>query len=184
MSTPHPPSSVKFLLCDDVRSEANGKLSLIGLYPDDKIYVLSSPNVPGQPSAMPGFVAVLNQLAVVCLAFGGVGVFPASAKITGPSGQAFSTMLLGNPTFTHGATSTIALQGGLFPVQSYGRYTCTLTIGAVDFTFGFDILAAPAPTALPPPAAVTAATPSTTTARLRRLSKKTPQKRAGRRGKP
>jgi hypothetical protein len=149
MSKAHPPSRVKFLLCDDARAESSGKLTLVGLYPDDKILVQQNPAVPIQP---PGVVALLNQLAIVCILFDGDGVFPASATITGPSGLKLADMPLGTPTFKAGAPGIMALQCGLFPVAQLGQYTCTVTVGKSDFRFPFYFLAGPAPTASVPTA--------------------------------
>jgi hypothetical protein len=148
------PTRVKFLLCDDVRAESSGKLTLIGLYPDDKILVQQNPALTNQPGWPAGMVAVLNQLAIVCVAFGGDGTFPASATITGPSGVPLSTMPLGTAIFQPNTPATMALQGGLFPVAQYGQFKCTLTIGKSSFHYTFDVIAAPVPS----PAAVPKAT--------------------------
>jgi hypothetical protein len=43
------PTRVKFLLCDDVRAESSGKITLVGLYPDDKILVQINPAIASQP---------------------------------------------------------------------------------------------------------------------------------------
>jgi hypothetical protein len=134
------PSRAKFLLCDDVRAETNGKITVVGLYPDDKILVNL---IPGLPS-LPGTVAVLNQIAIVCMLFDGDGMFPASATITGPSGLKLPSVMLGNPTFKPGTSATIVLNsGGAFPVPSYGHYKCVLTVDKQDFLFQFEIAAGP-----------------------------------------
>ena len=135
MTTPQP--CVKFLLCDDARPEASGKLTLIGLYPDDKIIVQSNL----AQAALPANIAAISQLAIVAIIFDGSGSFPMRASIVGPKGHAVTTMPLGSPSLNAHAPSIVILQGGSFPVAEYGRYTCTLSIGKTDFPFHFEILA-------------------------------------------
>ena len=156
MSSTKRPKRVKFLLCDDVRGEQSGKITLVGLYPDDRIYVHVQPNVT-QQFAAPAPVAVLNQLAVVCLVFGGDGALATSAVISGPGSQPIPPMDLGSPIFKPGSVATIGLQGGLFRVDQFGKYTCTLTIHGATFSYDFEILAGPAPWMAAAPAAALAA---------------------------
>jgi hypothetical protein len=150
------PTSVRFLLCDDVRSEIGGKLILIGLYPDDKILVAS---VPGQPIPQ-GYAALLPQLAIVCVVFDGNGPFPTEAKFVSPLGQVVVSVNLGSPQFVPGVPATFVLKAGTFPVTQYGRHELSLSIGSKSFPFHFDILAQPNQQALPLQSNVTHATRS------------------------
>ncbi len=141
------PRSVKFLLCDDARAEASGKITLVGLYPDDKIVVQLGQQTP------PGVVAALSQVSFVCIVTDGDGAFPASAIITGP-GINLSKMSLGSPTFKRGEHTTIILQGGQFLVPQFGKFACTLSIGGVDHKFPFEIISRPVPVTVFPAAPV------------------------------
>jgi hypothetical protein len=141
------PTSVRFLLCDDARAEASGKITIVGLYPDDKIVVQLGQQTPT------GLAAALSQLSFVCILNDGDGTFPASAMITGP-GISLPKMSLGSPTFKRGEHTTIILQGGQFLVPQFGKFACTLTIGVVDHRFPFEIISRPAPVAALPAALV------------------------------
>ena len=155
MSNRQLPSRVKFLLSDDVRSEANGKITVVGLYADDKIFVQT---LPGHPPPV-GAVSALNQMVIICLAFDGDGIFPVSATVSAPSGQQLATMSLGQITFSPAGPSTIILQSGLFLVPQFGGYRCAVDIGGISFPFDFQILSGP-PTVATGPVVPTTSLPT------------------------
>jgi len=133
------PQTVRFLLCDDVRPEATGKVSIIGLYPADVIMVR---NMDGQVPPE-GLVTVLGQIAIACLALNGNGTYTAGVAITGPSGQNMLSGSLGEFTLARDRNATLIVQSTNLAVPEYGKYTLILTIGKREYPFEFNIVQAP-----------------------------------------
>ena len=140
-----PPNSVKFVLSDDIREEAHGKMTIVGLYADDKIFVEMKPAVP----LPPGIVTVVN-LSIACMMFGGAGNFNIKAEITGPAWQPI-TQINGTQDFIPGATATFVLKGAPIALPQYGAYLCKITVQQKVFSYTFEVWPGP-------PASLTAAT--------------------------
>jgi hypothetical protein len=156
MMNTSPPTKAKFILSDDIREETGGKMTIAGLYADDRIYL----NPAGPSTLPPGIVGILNQLSVACIMFGGSGSFPTVADIIGPSGQVL-THVSGSSDFKSGATNTLALKAANILVPEFGTYTCKISVQRKVFSFKFEILLGPAPALAPSPVH---ATPSATRA--------------------
>jgi len=135
-----PPSRVKFLLCDDVRAETSGKMTVVGLYPADKI-IVHTKGRDDRPAGSP--VAVLHQLAVVCLLFDGSGTHLPKVSLFGPSGQKIVESTMSEVTLNKDVSATIVLQGPQFVVPEFGTFKAKFVIGSKEFDYQFDIAAAP-----------------------------------------
>jgi hypothetical protein len=126
---------VRCHLCEDVRQEINGKLSLLGLYPDDTIIVLGKP-----ASALPpGVVAHLN-LAVVIVVTGGAGKFDGILRIVAPGGKALFESPMMPVTIERGRSATAGwkIQGVLFP--RFGEYKIEFALDRKRYTFAFRVI--------------------------------------------
>jgi hypothetical protein len=133
------PRQAKFLLSEDMREEAQGKMTIVGLFTDDKIYVDTTVGpVP------PGVVAVLSSLTITCTMSGGSGTFPAVSTIVGPSRQLLARVS-GNAQFRPGATTTLALKSIGVALPSLGTYRVNVKVGRKEFDYSFDILQGPPP---------------------------------------
>jgi hypothetical protein len=140
------PTRVKFLLCDDVRAEADAKLTIVGLYADDKIIVntalnpapIAAPSLP-LPRGLP--VYGVPQLAIASIVLDGIGTYPALGEFRDPKGNVIIRIVLGDALLVIGKTATLIVKGGTFPVTQFGTYKFVLTLGTTDFSFDFEILA-------------------------------------------
>jgi hypothetical protein len=130
------PNRVKFLLSDDIREETHGKMTVVGLYADDKIFVAQS--------ALPQGVVTVMNLALTCMMFGGAGSFPLKAQITGPAGQTIAN-ITGTQDFVPGAIGTLVLRGSPVVLPQFGAYRFELTLQRKVFSYSFEVLAGPAP---------------------------------------
>jgi hypothetical protein len=133
---------VKFLLCEDVRPEADGKLTIIGLYADDRMIVNVTPGVaPPPPAGVP--IYGVPQLAIASIVLDGVGTYPAGTEILDPTGGSMGKVAMGDAVLSAGKTATLAIKSGPFPVARFGSYKFVLTLGPATFSFDFEILAGP-----------------------------------------
>lgn len=136
----HVPAKAKFYLCDDVREEALGKMTLVGLFADDKVFVHLQNGMPAPP---PGAVALIGHIAIACVLFDGEGSFPVHADLFRPSGQQVGYLSAPQLTFKTGTTATFVLKGPNFPVHEYGKYSCKVFVDTTVFPFDFEILQGP-----------------------------------------
>jgi hypothetical protein len=162
------PKNVRFLVSDDLREETNGKMTVIGLYADDKIWVLPSPIGMAPPQ---GFVAALPQLCIGCIFLDGSGRYDVKALITSPSGTKMVDQIF-DQTFISGQTSTIGIRGNNLLFPEFGKYKCEFTVGNANvFRHDFELLQGPPPPAIKHPTSgstVVAKKTSRTTAKKKR----------------
>jgi hypothetical protein len=144
------PTSARFFVSDDIRDETSGKMSIIGLYADDKIYTQPMPGfAPPQ-----GFVAVVAQLCISCVLIGGSGRFAVKAVVISPSGAKMVEQLF-DLVLDPNRTATVGIRGNGLAFQDFGAYECQMIVGNRTFTHDFHVLAGPPPvsTGTPPPPA-------------------------------
>jgi hypothetical protein len=137
------PKRAQFLLSDDIREETSGKMTIIGYYTDAKVFVTTIPNAPAPPA---GVIAQMPQFCMSCILSEGVGQFPILAEIRGPSGQLIATFNA-QQVFIAGATTTIALRGLNVTFPEFGKYECTVTVKTKKFTYSFELVQGPPPSA-------------------------------------
>jgi hypothetical protein len=148
------PNRAKFILSDDIREEMGGKMTIIGYYVDDTIFLgpSLSPN-----SLPPGIVGGIPQLCLACILFGGApGTVPISGEIKDPTGKQFAA-LTGSVEFKAASTSTVAFRGSNVAAPGFGTYDCNITVLQKTFNYSFRILPGPAPAAQTAPSAPNAA---------------------------
>lgn len=132
---------VRFVLCEDIRVEANGKVSLAGIYPGELVVLLQ--NVPGaaQPS---GVIAVLPRLCFVFFVNGPSGSVDVSIVVYGPDKK--KKIIESKPApskVEQGKTATFGISGSTFPVPAIGIYTVQLKLGEELHELNFAIEAGP-----------------------------------------
>lgn len=151
--------SASFLLCEDIRSELHGKVTVVGLFPGGKVLLLKS------PKKVKGFVGQVNQLAILAMIQGPNGNFPVSLVLTSPTNETVLDGNLGPVPLTEGRTGIIAFRMAPFMVPAFGTYRAAFTVGDKVLPFEFQIEGV---SSLPD----TSATAGRAKGRMRRRSKK------------
>lgn len=121
----------RFYLADDVRSELNGKVTLVGLYPDDTI-VFEMP--AGIPDPTPEVPIGSEGITILCTLFGftGSAVFDLALRGNEPgsTGQTHQASLHVEKDAAH--VNMISKFRPLL-VQSFGVKTFTISCAELDF---------------------------------------------------
>jgi len=132
-STKKLPTSVTFLLADDIREEIGNKKSLIGMYVGDAIQI-SEPTV--LPMAMP-------SLLIFILLRGGAGIFNATFKVIAPGRQNMLTSEPAEVTLIPDVNFIFANKVNGFPVPEFGDYEIQLKLDAKIFKYKFKVVSSP-----------------------------------------
>ncbi len=129
----------KFFMADDIRQEASGKFTIIGLYADD-VMILNAPAGTPAPTreltiTLPRKICFLVNLSDI-----DTGKYPASAEIVPPDG--------GEPQVTvsipegivvdENRSANIISEVDFFPISGNGIYNWRMKIGefeALDIPF-------------------------------------------------
>lgn len=130
----------KIFLAEDVRQEQGGKLTVVGMYPDDAILFQGPhPGATFDPDAPPG----MPKLCIVCvLANLEPGSYPFVGTLTDPAGTALvDRASLGTavvpPQGSH--THTTVVQIAPFVAKELGDYTFVLSAKGVDVRYVFSV---------------------------------------------
>ena len=131
----------RFILCEDIRVEANGKVSLAGIYPGELILLLQNIAETALPA---GTIAVLSRLCFVFFVSGPPGSVRASITVYSPDRHKKiieSRSLPGQ--IEQGRAATIGFTGSTFPVPALGSYAVELKIDDEVHELSFVIEAGP-----------------------------------------
>jgi len=124
MSKPIPPKSIaRFLVCDDVRPELYGKLTIVGWYPRDAIAL--HPVDPNDANWNP----TILSLALLYEFEDGIGTFDAELEITTPSSKSIGRTKIGTLVVEKGQPAGIVARLAQLPLPEFGAYTFTLYLG-------------------------------------------------------
>lgn len=124
---------VTFILCDDVRREGNGKITLLGVYSSEEISVEREKDDDSNIE--------LQELAFYFTIKGGEGEFKSRAKVCySPEGKPEETIF--DEDFSvikkkDGITAVAGFKISPIILRSYGKYTAALTLDETAFTFPF-----------------------------------------------
>jgi hypothetical protein len=133
---PRLPSRVSWILCEVVRQEVNGKLSLLGVFTGEAIRVMGTP-----PEGLPeGCVGGLNELALVATFFDGQGKHDVAFELYGPGRAKIGGGNFQPLDFSVAQSGTIVFQARQFLVPAFGEYLARFRIGAKDYDFNFRIV--------------------------------------------
>jgi hypothetical protein len=132
---------VRFILCEDIRVEANGKVSMAGIYPGELIVLLQNIAEAALPA---GTIAVLSRLCFVFFVSGPPGSVAASINVYSPNRD--QKVIESKPLpgkIEQGRTGTIGFTGSTFPVPALGSYAVELKLDEELHEFGFVVEAGP-----------------------------------------
>jgi len=129
---------IKFLIAEDIRPEASGKMVILGLFPDDIIIFVkpvSPENItPEKPHVIEKLYILLNvtNLSEKTHKF--------KAKIIDPDGKPYQENIeLGEAFIKSGSSHTLLIKLQPFVVQTFGIYTCVFNVNNKSFKFPFEI---------------------------------------------
>jgi hypothetical protein len=115
-------SKTQFFLCDDVREEKGGKLSLIGFMPEPRLIVQGYDPKVNEDGQVPG-------LTILMIFHDGVGKFATSLSLVSPSGKEIASPEMIAQTEKHeDGPMNIIINFRPFPID----------IGIHKFTVTFD----------------------------------------------
>ena len=126
---------IKFLVAEDVRMEANGKFTILGLFADDVIIMQAGIESESIPSGIPfGFEKITFLIHVSKL----LGEHKFSGELFDPSGESYRPrMPLGEMNIKEGESHAILLEVKPFIVKKTGTYLFNFYVdeGKTPFTF-------------------------------------------------
>jgi hypothetical protein len=133
-------SAIKFILSEDIRAEGNGKFSLLGVFPGERLAVTGEP-----PKEVPNAAFVLPSLSLVFVITDGEGTLQGSFRILGPDKKIVIAQSAANQTveIKKGQPSVFASALRPFLGPSFGEYSIELLIERARFRFPFLIEKAP-----------------------------------------
>ncbi len=130
--------SVKFILAEDVRAEANGKFSLLGVFPGEEFHVAGDP----PPELRAAFV--IPSVSFVFIVTDGQGEFSGGVTILGPDKKPVGgEMPLTGVKFEKGKPATISGGARPFIGAAYGTYFAELRLENARFRFPIRVSPAP-----------------------------------------
>jgi hypothetical protein len=130
---------VHFILCEDIRIEANGKVNLSGIYPGEIVLLLKNELHKELPK---GAIAVLPNLAFVFFVSGPEGRLSLKVKVVGPDKDQLVETPSMDTTIDKG-TATIGFTGSAIVLPKLGKYAVHLYLGEEIHEFDFEIKGAP-----------------------------------------
>jgi hypothetical protein len=136
MSKKYPATkNVKFILCEDVRMEANQKLALLGVFPADSITVLGP-----KASADGAGVAQLASLGILVMLKDLEGNFDARLRIADPAGNSTFDEAMGKVEIKSRGNATLAWKSQGFVVPKFGTFRAELMLDDRSYPFQFEII--------------------------------------------
>jgi hypothetical protein len=129
------PLSASFLLCEDVRPELNGKVTINGLFPGAKVLLLTKPKT----KKAKGTVGRIDQLAILAMIENGSGSFPVTLLVKGPAGEKILEGKIGDVLLAEGRTALLAFRMLPLIVPTFGSFRAEFTVGESVLPFEFHI---------------------------------------------
>jgi hypothetical protein len=126
--------SVRFLLCDDVRPEASGKLTLVGLYPNS-VVVVRRAVVPAGTNA----VALLDSLTMMFVIEAEPGTCKALVRLQAPTDAVILDGTEVDVKISADGAGVLFAKASQLLLPAYGRYEIFLTLEGKTHPFSFDV---------------------------------------------
>lgn len=129
---------VKFFLAEEIRPEAGGKMTVLGLFPDDRMVLTKGTSPEGIPPETPRGIEKLVLLI-------SIGEAPNKklkykGTITAPDGVLYKPEFpLGEGRIEKGSSHSIVLEFKPFILKSMGVYVFNFYVNKEVFTFPFEI---------------------------------------------
>jgi hypothetical protein len=121
------PTDATFLICEDVREEKGGKVSLLGVFAGGDVQLANFKDGMG------------IDLCVYCMFRGGAGAFNMQATLIDPKG-AVAKGPVESAVVEEGNTLGFTIRMRPLMISSLGIYRLVVTIDGKDFEFNFPIL--------------------------------------------
>jgi len=129
---------VDFLISEEVRPEANGKFTVLGLFPGNIVILMKGTRLKDTPEETPDFFEKLVFLVVASDMSEGRHKF--SGSLTDPAGKTMkSKEAFGEADVKKGFTHAIILEMKPFTVRLFGLYTFNFFVDRKKFSFPFEI---------------------------------------------
>jgi hypothetical protein len=126
----------KFFLAEDIRTDEGGKLSLLGLYPDDVIWVILPSEIGDPTEEMPLLIEGIS----ICASFSEIaGEIDLRTTLTGPSGKVILDS--GRGTMTQAELKRLNLTSRFRPmvIPALGKYLLTMELLGHTFRYEFSV---------------------------------------------
>jgi hypothetical protein len=136
----------KFMLCEDARPEASGKISFLGAYVGEKIIVFSQKNK--LPKGLKA-VAVFGPLAIVVTVSGKRGKYQSRFALIAPDGTTMLEGTLGTMEIPKDGAASLIAKISQMIVPRWGTFTARFVLGQQTLEFPFEIVAAPVGARIP-----------------------------------
>lgn len=124
-----------FLLAEEVRPEASGKMTLLGLFPGNTIILHKGERPEGVPENAPSGLEKLTIMATISDA---EGVYRVKGKIVDPSGEV-KELKLGEATIKKGFSHSSIIELKPFLIKQSGIFHFEYVVGSKKFDFPFEV---------------------------------------------
>lgn len=140
MRSAHAPTTVRFFVADDMRQEHNGKVTAVGLYPDDVIVAEMPPSVP---DPTPEFMAQLPGVSILASAIVPPGehqyqfeidpssILPPMKESSGSARNIGTTRI--------GESVNLIMRLAPLPIVGFGMVTVAIHVDGIPFRYSFEI---------------------------------------------
>ena len=127
-----------FIVCDDIRQEQGGKLSLMGWFPDGIVLV----NIAEGPSSGPALA--LSTLAMAVAFLDGAGDYRARVRLVAPGGKEMLSPDNVIPVSKgEGKAMTLNFKLAPFTHDSFGQFRLSVSLDDHEYGFTFEVIRAP-----------------------------------------
>jgi len=125
-------------MAEDIRPEAGGKLTILGLFPDDNIILTKAAYPEGVPPEMPRGIEKLVFLVSVSDAPNRKLKF--KVRITDPAGELYKPeMQLGEERVAKGTSRSLIIEVRPFVINLVGVYVFDFYVNKEIYSFPFEI---------------------------------------------
>lgn len=130
---------IKFLVAEEIRMEMGGKLTILGLFPDDNIRMIKGDRPEGASPDMPeGLERLAFLISISELSSKKIHKF--KGRITDPSGAVYKPEeSLGEGRIEKGTSRSIIVEMKPFIVKTEGVYHFDFSIDKEVLSFPFEI---------------------------------------------
>lgn len=128
---------IKFLVAEEIRPEVGGKLTILGLMPDDTLLMTSSRPADAPPEVPNGLERLAFLLSVSDLP---EGEHKFKGQIFNPSGEPYNPETsFGEGTVEKGTSRSIIIDIKPFIVKNFGSYRLDFYVDGSVSSFPFEI---------------------------------------------
>ena len=129
---------VNFLIAEEVRPEANNKITVLGLFAGDIIIMIKGARPQGVPEGLPAGLERLSILAIISDAPDGLHKF--KGRLIEPSGELYRPeSALGEATTKKGFSHTVIVELKPLIVKKSGIFRFEFFVDEEMFSYPFEI---------------------------------------------